>query len=88
MKYKNKPVVIEAFKLGETLDFPEWWREARNIDKIVIHRGKDGYTWYSIKTAKGIKLANFGKDYIVRDTEGNIFPCPVKIFEQTYEIIE
>lgn len=40
-----------------------------------------------IPTPNGEMTANLG-DYIIRDTQGNLYPCKADIFKQTYEEIK
>lgn len=84
-KYRKKPAVVEAFLLGEELDFPNWWRKARDRDEIKIHRSKEGHVWYTIKTLEGEMRADLGQHYIIQGVQGEIYPCRKDIFEETYE---
>ena len=90
MKYRKKPIVIEAFKWTggpEQEDDPIWC-----IDKI-----KEGEIWFTntgtvacemkIRTLEGIMTAQVG-DYIIQGIKGEIYPCKPDIFEATYEKVE
>jgi hypothetical protein len=77
MKYRKKPVEIEAFQLTE-----------ENIDKIkgfcgdkIIHHPIAGTF---IKTLEGLMKADKG-DYIIKGVKGEFYPCKPDIFELTYE---
>lgn len=83
-KYRKKPTVVEAFKLGEH-DFPEWWRKARDSGQIVIHQGRDEKVWYTIETLEGKMRADIGEHYIIKGVQNEIYPCRIDIFEETYE---
>lgn len=82
MKYRKKPVVIEAFKWTgdqtQTED-PVWAVEAIKSGVIWFHE-----TFMVIRTLEGNHLANPG-DYIIRGVKGEIYPCKPDIFEMTYE---
>jgi hypothetical protein len=79
MKYRKKPVVIEAveFKAGE---------QSYDLAQDVID-GRIRYTQSGtmlIQTLEGVMEANPG-DYIIRGVKGELYPCKPDIFEMTYE---
>lgn len=80
MKYRNKPVVIEAFQLGKD-EFPEWAWERRNVDMTIIFGDKPELL---INTLEGIMTAHVG-DYVIKGIKGELYPCRADIFEETYE---
>jgi hypothetical protein len=85
MKYKKKPVVIEAFQwdtTDECLDSVDWIYE-----KLVS--GEVGRTTNNlhIKTLEGTMKADVG-DYIIKGINGEIYPCKPDIFLKTYEKVE
>ncbi len=83
MKYKTKPVEIEAiqFKGKNGLEILHWMelnsavREASNIDNVLI-----------IKTLEGDMKASEG-DYIIKGLKGEFYPCKTDIFHMKYEPI-
>ena len=87
-KYRKKPIVIEAFQLNSRgLVGEDWfWDAVTRNDIITYNFGKfhleDAYC--EIKTLEGTMIANTG-DYIVREINGEIYPCKPDIFEKTYE---
>lgn len=82
MKYRKKPVVIEAFKLG--VDYiPHWFMDAVTANDVILH-GCRGDTSADIHTLEGWLHASHG-DYIIRGVKGEIYPCKPDVFEQTYE---
>lgn len=89
MKYRKKPVVIEAFKLNSRgLIGEEWFWDAVSENRIIIYNFGKNYpqdAWCEIKTLEGIMVAKTG-DYIIRGVEGEIYPCKPDIFEKTYEV--
>lgn len=97
MKYRKKPVIIEAFKLNARgLVGADWFWDAVSSNDIITHDfGKfydgpkvyDGPAWCEIKTLEGTMIARTG-DYIIRGVNGEIYPCKPDIFEKTYEAIE
>jgi hypothetical protein len=73
MKFKKKPVVIEAtqwFKMG---DHPAVWKSL------------DGYG--AIDTLEGIHTVTPG-DWIITGVKGEHYPCKPDIFEMTYDPVE
>lgn len=79
MKYRKKPVVIDAFRLGEKgrpTPAPEWFgspEPSRITDEGII-----------IPTSEGNMLASWG-DWIVRGTAGELYPVKPHIFREIYE---
>ena len=81
MKYRKKPVEIEAFQFGKD-DFPPWFTQEIYEDNVVL-KDKSAY----IKTLEGTMIANSG-DFIIKGVKGEIYPCKADIFEQTYEKVD
>lgn len=95
MKYRKKPVTIEAFQYAGTLKdckgnycVPSW----------AVEAFESGTMYYKsilanippeliIHTLEGDHLVNIG-DYIIRGIQGELYPCKPDIFEQTYERVE
>lgn len=78
MKYRKKPVVIEAVQWngsGSLNNIPQWYKDA-GIKIIGVH--------LYIETLKGTMTANIG-DWIIRGVKGEIYPCKPDIFAATYE---
>lgn len=91
MKYRKKPVVIEAFLLNERgLISEDWFWDAVTRNDIITHEFGKHYTtpaWCEIKTLEGIMVAKTG-DYIIKGVSGELYPCKPDIFEKTYEKVE
>jgi hypothetical protein len=90
MKYRKKPVVIEAFKLNARgLVEEDWfWDKVSNNEIITHYFGKfhPEEAWCEIKTLEGVMIAKTG-DYIIKGVKGEVYPCKADIFEQTYELV-
>ena len=77
MKFRKKPVVVEAVKyekyhIGKALDFCNcMFYDPFNKE-------------YYIDTLEGDMLLSDG-DYIIRGVEGEFYPCKPDIFHKTYE---
>ena len=90
MKYRKKPVVIEAFQYdGDFVDrngkpyVPDWAFSALN--EGVLYYKNDGQLW--IKTLEGHHHASVG-DFIIQGVHGELYPCKPDIFAKTYEVVE
>ncbi len=85
MKYRKKPIVIEAFALGID-EMPDWFKSELN-KSIQLQKNLFGdLAAAKIKTLEGTMLAVIC-DYIIRGIEGEIYPCKPSIFEATYETV-
>ena len=90
MKFRKKPVVIEAIQL--VVDLVGW---EPNIAEILDFIGSAYLSgkWVGedfeveIRTLEGVMTASLG-DWIIRGVAGEVYPCKPKIFEQTYEPVE
>lgn len=88
MKYRKKPVVIEAFQYdGDMIDssgqpyVPEWAITAMN-DNIMYYDGPELF----IRTLEGDHHVTVG-DYVIKGVNGELYPCKPDIFEKTYEAV-
>lgn len=91
MKYRKKPIVIEAFKWtgdrNQTEDL-EWAITAIESGIITIASSSMfNVPYMTIMTLEGIMIATIG-DYIIKGIQGEICPCKPDIFEATYELVE
>lgn len=87
MKYRKKPVEIEARRLGR--DYDEDCEIVRWCGGRAIGP-EDGYgehAMVAIDTLEGTMAANHG-DYIIRGVQGEFYPCKPDVFEQTYDPVE
>ena len=92
MKFRKKPVIVEAVQFGYRFDWPDWFQDAVSSNKIMVaNTGKfhnpNKICWAEIYTLEGIVIANNG-DWIIRGIAGEIYPCKPDIFEKTYEMVE
>lgn len=96
MKYRKKPVVIDAVQWTgknhrEMFDF---LTENTFKEESMTVSGDHFYIDHSkveggliIRTLEGEHLATIG-DYIIRGVQGEYYPCKEDIFHQTYEKVE
>jgi hypothetical protein len=86
MKYRKKPVVIEAFQNG--VERPPTWfveRIGKEVSRKPMEWG-DHHQDYSIQTLEGSMVATFG-DWIIKGIKGELYPCKPDIFEATCEAV-
>ena len=100
MKYRKKPVVIEAFQMTEergsdNRDWPEWLNRAWNAEdgvagSLYLEPGtglEPATRRFLIGTLEG-PLKVTWSDWIIRGVQGELYPCKPEIFEATYEAVE
>ncbi len=89
MKYRKKPVVIEAMQFtGSSTSKGRFnrWKETGEL------RPKSGIetcdiTSVEIETLEGVMIAS-PMDYIIKGVNGEFYPCKPDIFEKTYEKVD
>jgi hypothetical protein len=87
MKYRKKPVVIEAFQwtggIDQTED-PEWICKAIKEGIVIFPFQGTKDCQLAIRTLEGTMIAEQG-DWIIQGIKGELYPCKPDIFEATYE---
>lgn len=85
MKYRKKPVVIEAI---------QWTGENADEVQAFLRNGRehaaDGWvkgSYVEIGTMEGLMVASIG-DWIIRGVKGEHYPCKPDVFVATYEKVE
>lgn len=93
MKYRKKPVVIDAIQWNG-LNFKDIENFAgygiailEEVRKPNMDMNISGDYRLSIRTLEGVMDARKG-DYIIRGVNGEYYPCKPDIFEKTYEKVE
>lgn len=87
MKYRKKPIVIEAVK----------WN-GNNVDEIADFIGlnscitcgdpeNEDESYFIISTLEGEMKAAIN-DYVIKGIKGEFYPCKPDIFEATYELVQ
>lgn len=84
MKFRKKPVVVEAWKfdMRELANQPAWLEQAIMSGDVRWSGGPKPY--YIIDTLEGEMRVSAG-DWIIRGVKGELYPCKPDIFEATYE---
>lgn len=99
MKYRKKPVVIEAVQItsadfnGDSwddlpfTDLPNWLQEAITTGTVKAVGDDRDYALWGIHTLEGVMRAEPG-DWIIRGVKDELYPCKDDIFRATYEEVE
>ncbi len=82
MKYRKKPVVIDAWEFDGRLDFSKTLPKEIKDNVELFRLTQDGQL--KIKTLEGDMFANSG-DMIIKGVNGEFYPCKPDIFDKTYE---
>lgn len=95
MKYRKKPVVIEAVQLKD--DYDSIYSAIEFVDNIDMSTSSIGANacieevkekeGIIIHTLEGDMKASFG-DYVIKGVNGEFYPCKTDIFEKTYELVD
>ena len=83
MKYRKKPVVIEAVKFQDTYECVEELQELGLESTRISYKEKDNPVLI-IETLEGDMKASLG-DYVIKGINGEFYPCKPDIFDKTYE---
>lgn len=85
MKFRKKPVVIEAFEVppddGMTRQLPPKWLVDRMVDGSIRALPGGGL---DIITLEGNMRADVG-DWVIQGVKGEVYPCKPDIFAATYD---
>lgn len=86
MKFRKKPVVIEAFQIppndGHTREYPQWVLAAIMGGRMIpLDSGG-----LAIGTLEGTMRGDIG-DWVIQGVKGELYPYKPDIFEATYEAV-
>lgn len=87
MKYRKKPVVIEALQFVDKVDRVAELSEFMDNQELVVNYENPNNPVMKIETLEGVMTASEG-DYIIKGVNGEFYPCKPDIFEKTYEPAE
>ncbi len=89
MKFRKKPVVIEAHQYdGDWQEALDWCMSVSSGSNglestgLMVDNGK-----LSVKTLEGVMKVGY-LDWIICGVNGEFYPCKPDIFEKTYERVE
>lgn len=86
MKYRKKPVVVEAVQFVDTEESILKLSEL-GLDSVQIDYDVPDSPILKIETLEGLMIATEG-DYIIKGVQGEFYPCKPDIFAETYEEAE
>ena len=84
MKYRKKPVIIEAIQFEDNSDRIIEIHEFMGGDTIRVNYEDKNNPYLKIETLEGIMKASVG-DYIIKGVNGEFYPCKPDLVEKTYE---
>ena len=86
MKYRKKPLVIEAIQWNghNFADICRFMNCVPDVDTRGLCSGKPSLIL--IPTLEGVMEASI-YDYIIKGVQGEFYPCKPDIFEETYEAV-
>ena len=91
MKYRKKPIVIEAITFDEFVKLDKAHNMILGVEPWVtfmghpVTRSDDGY--YLITTLEG-EMRFTPRDMLIIGVKGEIYPCKIDIFQATYEEVK
>lgn len=98
MKFRKKPVVIEAFQMTaerqeDQSEWPDWLHDAWQLpssERNALYRRLDPTMMevgpLQIHTLEGDHIVSLN-DWIIRGVKGELYPCRSDIFDMTYEAL-
>jgi hypothetical protein len=101
MKFRKKPIIVEAVKFVETGRRPCLYGEAAqyNCEEVCHFVGRflrlacepngtpNGRIFLEIPTLEGVMQANVG-DWIIKGVKGEFYSCKPDVFAATYEPVQ
>jgi len=94
MRYRKKPVVIEAYQLTkdliEKILFDKFDSPGVRVSSSSLHppTGKIYDYILRIDTLEGETYKVYEGDWIIKGVKGEFYPCKPDIFEATYEKVD
>jgi hypothetical protein len=93
MKFRKKPVVIEAHEMTEDQfedqeTWPQWLKDAwkKPSEEEGAFFQTEGGGMYMLRTLEGMHQVTVG-DFIIQGVEGELYPCKPGIFHHTYDLV-
>lgn len=87
--YREGEELVEAFCFDyEGGPDPDWLiRLIMEGDVTIHHQNSPPVLFLMVVTPEGTFRVNHG-DYVVRNSDGSVFPCEPEIFNMTYEEVK
>ena len=80
LKYKKKPVVIEAIQFNNGFDIATMEKSWTNFRFVWAETG------FKIPTLEGEMHVSLG-DYVIKGVNGEFYPCKPDIFLKSYDAV-
>jgi uncharacterized protein affecting Mg2+/Co2+ transport len=89
MKFRKKPVVIEAIQYHGNGEELRLWSNGIVVESPVLEPSEDDPSgeYVQIQTLEGCMIGN-KFDWIIKGVNGEFYPCKPDIFEKTYEKVD
>jgi hypothetical protein len=91
MKFRKKPVVIDAVKFVPTIDGEAQMKAflGASLGKIDYHGSKCEAEILTLEDGHDNRVKHIATegDWIIKGVQGEFYPCKPDIFEATYEAI-
>lgn len=92
MKFRKKPVVIDAIQWQPGMELPAPFDQADiqvRVGHIISkdHRADTPFDWYAITTLEG-EMRIEPDEWLIRGVKGEFYACKPDIFNMTYEAVE
>lgn len=83
VRYKKKPVVIDAYQYNSPNGIrPSWIKEAFEEEILTYNDGQ-----LYVNTLEENMMVSLG-DWIIKGVDGELYPCKPSIFDKTYEEVK
>ena len=86
MKFRKKPVVIEAIEFTDEVERVIELQEFMGSEIVIDYREPENPK-LKISTLEGVMEASVG-DWIIQGVNGEFYPCKPDIFDKTYEVVD
>ena len=86
MRYRKKPVVIEAIQFNSYADLNKMCNLWAGPFMSVADFDEDEKENFFIETLEGNHCVSLG-DFVIKGVKGEFYPCKPDIFELSYELL-
>ena len=87
MKYRKKPIVIEAIQWNGTYSQAIFIQEKLGVETSAMDWKDEDVSSWTMHTLEGIINAS-KRDFIIKGIKNEIYPCKPSVFAKTYEKVD
>lgn len=87
MRYRKKPIVVEAMRFEDTDECLMALSDELGLDPVRVDYADKDNPIIKINTLEGEMSGHVG-DYVVKGIRGEFYLCRADIFEEIYEEVE